>query len=421
MALDAPPLRHATPTSTCGTKAPTGTDSPRRQRHGRHAGPAPAARRGRLAHTRLVLDPAQFVLLTLRPSNVEDPKALRNLITALAVSPPRVPVVLPLPGLRLPDEARVAVVTDSGGMQEETTRLGVPCLTLRTTTERPVTIQHGTSELVPPHGGHLLAALAPLEHCRPGRRPRPGSGTVEGRSASRPCLCASCGGARDPPLRIRLRDGTVGSARCARISCPRCLWRSPPRHVAGRDRMRRRPRTRRHRSAVRKTLRPTSVSRRAGTHRPTSEAGQRPGERGVRQSTGTPSAARSYASPTCPNRGRSPVATRRRARHGVQKHAAPRAMGPAARVVQRQQQTDLEARTPCRAESGSASPSLPGTHLLRRRAPTGVGPGERGAHGCGCVLVQYCGGDRRGTRRGSPPACARGRVLGAKFLALADP
>jgi hypothetical protein len=90
------------------------------------------------------------------------------------------------------------------------------------------------------------------------------------------------------------------------------------RHVAGRDRMRRRPRTRRHRSAVRKTLRPTSVSRRAGTHRPTSEAGQRPGERGVRQSTGTPSAARSYASPTCPNRGRSPVATRRRARHGVQ-------------------------------------------------------------------------------------------------------
>jgi UDP-N-acetylglucosamine 2-epimerase (non-hydrolysing) len=40
------------------------------------------------------------------------------------------------------------VITDSGGLQEETTVLGVPCLTYRTTTERPITVQRGTNELV---------------------------------------------------------------------------------------------------------------------------------------------------------------------------------------------------------------------------------------------------------------------------------
>jgi UDP-N-acetylglucosamine 2-epimerase len=47
-------------------------------------------------------------------------------------------------------QASSTVITDSGGVQEETTYLGIPCLTLRTTTERPVTITHGTNRLVSP-------------------------------------------------------------------------------------------------------------------------------------------------------------------------------------------------------------------------------------------------------------------------------
>jgi UDP-N-acetylglucosamine 2-epimerase (non-hydrolysing) len=46
-------------------------------------------------------------------------------------------------------EAAGAVLTDSGGIQEETTVLGVPCLTLRDTTERPITVSQGTNRLVP--------------------------------------------------------------------------------------------------------------------------------------------------------------------------------------------------------------------------------------------------------------------------------
>ena len=56
-----------------------------------------------------------------------------------------------------------AVVTDSGGVQEETTILGVPCLTVRPNTERPITITHGTNRLVTPdeHGGRGRARRWP--------------------------------------------------------------------------------------------------------------------------------------------------------------------------------------------------------------------------------------------------------------------
>ncbi len=125
---------------------------------------------------RLGLQPGEFCLLTLhRPSNVDDPKRLADLFSALEEINARVPIVFPvhprtaaairetlggrelklqivepqdyLDFLRLMAEARV-VLTDSGGVQEETTALGTPCFTLRDSTERPVTVTHGTNTMV---------------------------------------------------------------------------------------------------------------------------------------------------------------------------------------------------------------------------------------------------------------------------------
>lgn len=121
-----------------------------------------------------------YALATLhRPSNVDDPATLGALLETLRDLATHLPLVLPLhprtrqrmadsglaagfdgaPGIHLLEplgyldflammaEARF-VVTDSGGLQEETTVLGVPCLTLRANTERPVTVTQGTNILV---------------------------------------------------------------------------------------------------------------------------------------------------------------------------------------------------------------------------------------------------------------------------------
>jgi UDP-N-acetylglucosamine 2-epimerase (non-hydrolysing) len=117
------------------------------------------------------------VLVTLhRPSNVDEVEKLRKIMQALVDIAQEVPVIFPvhprtrsrmenagekieysnliilnplgyLDFLALMSHATL-VVTDSGGIQEETTYLGVPCLTLRNTTERPITITQGTNELV---------------------------------------------------------------------------------------------------------------------------------------------------------------------------------------------------------------------------------------------------------------------------------
>lgn len=115
------------------------------------------------------------VAVTLhRPSNVDDPGRMRGIAAALAELARERPVVFPvhprtrarmrdahisfgdvrllaplryLEMLDLVDGAS-AVVTDSGGLQEETTALGVPCFTLRPNTERPITITEGTNKLV---------------------------------------------------------------------------------------------------------------------------------------------------------------------------------------------------------------------------------------------------------------------------------
>ncbi len=124
-------------------------------------------------------DPAGFGVLTLhRPSNVDDPPVLRRLLETLADISERLPLVFPihprtrariadaglsplleqsriglteplgyLQLLGLMSEARV-VLTDSGGLQEETTALGIPCITLRENTERPITVSQGTNTIV---------------------------------------------------------------------------------------------------------------------------------------------------------------------------------------------------------------------------------------------------------------------------------
>jgi len=119
--------------------------------------------------------PRPFALVTLhRPSNVDDPEMLRQLFGALDGIARQVPVIFPVhPRTRermrrfAIDEGRVSlsdpltylqflglqrhaavVITDSGGIQEESTFLGVPCLTMRENTERPVTVTVGTNRLI---------------------------------------------------------------------------------------------------------------------------------------------------------------------------------------------------------------------------------------------------------------------------------
>ncbi|MCP4627298.1 MAG: UDP-N-acetylglucosamine 2-epimerase (non-hydrolyzing) [bacterium] len=119
----------------------------------------------------------QYCLATLhRPSNVDEPGMLQQIVSALQDISGRIPVVFPIHpqtrqrmkemyidvqenNLKLVDplsyldflslQSHAAlVITDSGGVQEETTYLGIPCLTLRENTERPITITQGTNVLV---------------------------------------------------------------------------------------------------------------------------------------------------------------------------------------------------------------------------------------------------------------------------------
>ena len=150
----------------------------------------PAAKIFRDVSADAAFHPGVYGLLTLhRPSNVDDPEVLKRLLTTLAELSEELPLVFPvhprtdgkiresglsalidhprilllppqgyLQMLGLMAEAKL-VLTDSGGIQEETTALGVPCITLRESTERPITVNQGTNTIVGTDPAHIRAAF----------------------------------------------------------------------------------------------------------------------------------------------------------------------------------------------------------------------------------------------------------------------
>ncbi len=143
-----------------------------------------------------------YALLTLhRPSNVDSAETLAALLAAITEIASEIPVIFPVHP-RTQDRLRAAgskslnrirfvpplgyldflclmsrarlVLTDSGGIQEETTALGVPCLTLRENTERPVTVTEGTNELVGQDPAKIVQAARAILNgqTKKGRIPR---------------------------------------------------------------------------------------------------------------------------------------------------------------------------------------------------------------------------------------------------------
>ncbi|MEO6423349.1 MAG: UDP-N-acetylglucosamine 2-epimerase (non-hydrolyzing) [Candidatus Nitrotoga sp.] len=129
------------------------------------------------------------ILTAHRPSNVDDPDTLRSLLATILKISARLPIIFPMHPrtrdmiqkfglntmldvptvLQLPPmgylemlglmrDARV-VLTDSGGIQEETTALGIPCITLRNNTERPVTVHEGTNTIAGLDSAKILTIL----------------------------------------------------------------------------------------------------------------------------------------------------------------------------------------------------------------------------------------------------------------------
>ncbi|MFI6562223.1 non-hydrolyzing UDP-N-acetylglucosamine 2-epimerase [Streptomyces sp. NPDC050534] len=156
------------------------------------------------------LSKGDFGLVTLhRPANVDDPEVLAGLLKALGEIAGSCPLVLPVhpraagkladigvPGgiqlvppagyldfIALQDAARV-VLTDSGGVQEETTALGVPCVTLRDNTERPITVEQGTNVLAGRNPERIVATVNRVLDTPPApRRPELWDGRASDRIA----------------------------------------------------------------------------------------------------------------------------------------------------------------------------------------------------------------------------------------------
>ena len=149
---------------------------------------------------RFCLQQREYAVLTLhRPSNVDEPATFGSILEAIDVIGDQMPVVFPahprtqqriaefglsgrlrravvceplgyLDFLSLMSHARI-VLTDSGGLQEETTVLGIPCLTLRENTERPVTVTCGTNRVVGTATASIVAGFTAAMAANHGRRP----------------------------------------------------------------------------------------------------------------------------------------------------------------------------------------------------------------------------------------------------------
>lgn len=158
---------------------------------------------------RLGLSRKGYGVVTLhRPALVDDPRRLAAAVDALEQVAERLPLVWPvhprtrarldsatrrvrlidpvgyLDSVALQRDARL-VITDSGGIQEETTVLGVACLTLRDTTERPITLTEGTNRLVGADAAHLAAMVDDeLVHPIPHRSPALWDGHAANRIAT---------------------------------------------------------------------------------------------------------------------------------------------------------------------------------------------------------------------------------------------
>ena len=161
---------------------------------------------------RLALESGGYGVVTLhRPSNVDNAEILAMLVSGLVEVARNLPLVFPLhprtrkqltrfglmsrlesSSVRLCEPlsyvefmnlvcSSALAITDSGGVQEETTYLGIPCLTLRENTERPITISEGSNQLVQPAELIARAADALAGRWSHGRRPALWDGNTAGR------------------------------------------------------------------------------------------------------------------------------------------------------------------------------------------------------------------------------------------------
>jgi UDP-N-acetylglucosamine 2-epimerase (non-hydrolysing) len=187
------------------------------------------------------LEPRDYVLVTLhRARLVDDPVLIRKTVAALELVAKQLPVVFsvhprtrtrlaalngsgpklvklapPLPYTQFLSlqAGAAAIVTDSGGIQEESTALGIRCFTLRENTERPVTVTLGTNEILGLDPGALAAI--PERLCRP-------------RKSVVPPLWDGCAGGRAArtiesllgvePARVRIRTPSAASRRLAVVT-----------------------------------------------------------------------------------------------------------------------------------------------------------------------------------------------------------